>query len=345
MPVTLRDVARRANVSPVVVSKVLHGKLDGVRVSEATAQRVRDAARELDYRVNIWARNFRAQRAMMIGVLNGLGIERPLFSKGPRYFATLMDGIVEGAFKSDYSVALCPQLLGGNPLDAINDGRFAGLLWYSLSASASNLDALASCTVPSVIAHARAAWFGNNHSTVICDNAQGIRLAIEHLLELGHREIGFALEGDALNVESGERLEGFLSGMAALELKVGDADILDIRRDREALRKYLGDGPRHTAIIAHADGLAGDIIRLAPEFEIQVPRDLSVIGFDSTEFCDELRPALTSIAQPLYGIGKCAVETLIKVVDGAPVENRETMLPCTLDVRASTGPAKARVAR
>ena len=84
-----------ANVSPVVVSKVLHNKANGVRVSEATAERVRVAAKELGYRVNVWARNFRNQQAMMIGVLNGMGKERPLFNQGPRYFATLMDGIVD----------------------------------------------------------------------------------------------------------------------------------------------------------------------------------------------------------------------------------------------------------
>lgn len=333
---TLKDVARKANVSPVVVSKVLHGKLDGIRVSVATAERVRLAARELDYHVNIWARNFRAQRAMTIGVLNGLGIERPLFSTGPRYFATLMDGIVEGAFKSEYSVALCPQLLEGNPNDAINDGRFAGLVWYSILPSEVNLQALAACTVPGVIAHARAATFGNRHATVICDNAQGIGLAIDHLVERGHRRIAFATESDAQNVESAERLEGYRLHMARLGLAYDEADILDFPRDRVALHRYLAGSPEHTAVVVHADGLAADLIRLAPEYGVRIPQDMAVIGFDSTEFCDELRPTLTSISQPLYGIGKSAVELLIKMIDGTPPESLELVLPCGLDVRGST---------
>jgi len=334
--VTLKDVARKANVSPVVVSKVLHGKLDGIRVSPATAERVREAARELDYRVNIWARNFRAQRAMMIGVLNGRGIDRPLFSTGPRYFATLLDGIVEGAFKHDYSVALCPQLLEGNPLDAVSDGRFAGLVWYSIAPSPTNLEALASCTVPSVIAHARASTFGNRHATVICDNQQGIGLAINHLVERGHHRIAFATENDALNVESGERLEGYRWHMQRHGLSVQASDVLDFRRNRHELHKYLSDGPRHTAIVAHADGLAADIIRLATEYGVRIPEDLAVVGFDSTEFCDELRPTLTSVSQPLYDIGKTAVELLINLVEGVPAERLELVLPCRLDVRGST---------
>ena len=336
MPVTLKDVAREAKVSPIVVSKVLHGNLKGIRVSEATAERVRQTAVKLGYRVNIWARNFRSQRAMMIGVLNGLGIERPYFRTGPRYFASLMDGIVEGAFQHNYSVALCPELLGGNPIDAINDGRFAGLVWYSIAPSESNLKALASCTVPSVIAHAHASTFGNRHGTVICDNQQGIGLAVDHLIERGHRRIAFGTESDALNVESQERLQGFRTHMARHGLPIQDADILDFVRDRKDLHKYLSKELPHTAIIAHADGLAADFIRISPEYGVRVPQDLAVIGFDSTEFCDELRPTLTSVSQPLYDIGLNAVNLLIEMVEGSSVEQLEIVLPCGLDIRGST---------
>lgn len=336
MAVTLKDVARRANVSPIVVSKVLHGNLDGIRVSPATAERVRQSAAELGYRVNVWARNFRSQRTMMIGVLNGLGIERPLFRRGPRYFASLMDGIVEGAFMYNYSVALCPELLGGNPLHAINDGRFDGLLWYSITPSESNLKALKSCTVPAVIAHARAATFGNRFATVACDNQQGLGLAVAHLVEKGHRRIGFALESDAPNVETDERLSGYRNHMRWHGLPPSESDVLDFPRDRVALREYFAMGPRHTAIVAHADGLAADLIRIAPEHSVRIPEDVAVVGFDSTEFCEELRPTLTSVSQPLYDIGLRAVELLISLIEGRPVDSTELILACGLDVREST---------
>jgi DNA-binding LacI/PurR family transcriptional regulator len=336
MPVTLKDVAKKAKVSPVVVSKVLHGNLDGIRVSVATAERVREAATELGYRVNIWARNFRTQRAMMIGVLNGLGIERPSFRTGPRYFASLMDGIVEGAFQHNYSVALCPELLNGNPLDAINDGRFAGLVWYSISPSESNLQALANCTVPSVICHARAATFGERHATVICDNRQGIGMAIDHLIEKGHRKIAFAIESDRLNVESEERLAGYRNHMDRHGVTVLDSDILDVLQDRKALHTYLAEGPKHTAVICHADGLAADFINFSPTHGVRIPQDLAVVGFDSTEFCEELRPTLTSVSQPLYDIGLRAVDLVIQMVEGAPKDSLELVLPCGLDIRGST---------
>ena len=339
MSVTLKDVAKLAQVSPIVVSRVLHNKAEGVRVSDATAERVRQAAVELNYKVNIWARNFRAQQTMMIGVLNGRGFDRPRFNDGPRYFATLMDGIVEGAFRHEYSVALCPQLLGDDPSEAVTDGRVDGLVWYSITPTDTNRATLAACRVPVVIVHARSSHYGVKHPTVICDNSQGIGLGVDHLYALGHRKIGFAIEADAMNVESDARLEAFKSHMARRGLPLCPSDVIDVRRGRKALHAYLAAKPPHTAVMVHADGLAADFIRIAPQHGIRVPEDLSVIGFDSTEFCDELRPRLTSVAQPLYDMGASAVDLLMRAISEPNTDPLELVLPCRLDVRESTAPA------
>ncbi len=329
-------MAKLAQVSPVVVSRVLHNKANGVRVSEATSVRVREAAVQLNYRVNIWARNFRNQKTAMIGVLNGMGMDRPRFNNGPRNFSTLMDGIVEGAFQHKYSVALCPQLLGDDPQEAVNDGRFDGLVWYSITPSECNLNILNNSTTPIVIIHARSAEYGGKHPTVICDNAQGIGLAVEHLVKGGHRRIAFATEGDALNVESEARLKAFWYHTKRRGIDVKDRDILDIRRDREALHAYLKEGPRHTAVIVHADGLAGDFIVAAPKYGVRIPEDLSIIGFDSTEYCDQLRPALTSISQPLFDMGARAVDLLMRSISEQAPDSMELILPCGLNIRGST---------
>src|SRR5258708_1933147 len=143
MPVTLRDVASKAGVSPVVVSRVLQNKAKAIRVSEATAERVREAALELGYRCNVFARNFRAQQTFTLGVLHGTGFARPRFDSGSRYFGALVDGLIDGAFRQGYSVTFCPKLLSQTPEDAMCDGRFDGLIWYSSVSSDENLDAIA----------------------------------------------------------------------------------------------------------------------------------------------------------------------------------------------------------
>jgi DNA-binding LacI/PurR family transcriptional regulator len=336
MAITLKDVALVAKVTPTVVSHVLHNKASTVRVSPATAERVRVAAEELGYRVNVMARNFRERQTKAIGVLNGRGLMKPTLAKGPRYFASLLDGVVQGAFLHGYSVTLCPLLLGEHPEDGLSDGRFDGLIWYSIDASKEILAALSKCAVPLVIVHAHASAFGNRYPTLICDNDHGLGLAIDHLAELGHRNIGFAIEGDAMNVESLERLSGFKRHMQRLGLPWGGDNVVDIREDRKELRAYLSSELRHSALIVHADGLASETIRMAQEYGHNIPEDLSIIGFDSTDFCEETRPSLTSISQPLFHIGERAAEQLIQLLAGGSCDPLELLLPCGLDIRGST---------
>jgi len=336
VPVTLKDVAQLANVTPPVVSRVLHNKSSTVRVSAATAERVRNAAKQLGYRVNVMARNFRARQTNTIGVLNGQGLTRPVFARGPRYFAALMDGIVEGAFLYNRAVTLCPHLLGEHPAAGFADGLYDGLIWYSISPSQDVLDVLDQWSIPTVIIHGHAKEFSNIYPTVICDNDQGMGLAIDYLVELGHRRIAFAIEGDALNVESMERLAGFRTHMCRNGLHPLESDVIDVRVDRTQLHDYLAQGPRHTAVIVHGDGLASEMIQNAATHGVSIPDQLSVIGFDSTGFCDELRPSLTSISQPLFDIGFRATELLMRCISGEVPETLELVLPCGLDVRGST---------
>jgi DNA-binding LacI/PurR family transcriptional regulator len=337
MAVTLRDVASKVGVTPVVVSRVLHNKANGIRVSEATAQRIREAAEELGYRVNVWARNFRNQQTMTIGVLHGTGFPRPLFDRGSRYFAALMDGIVEGAFKHGYSVTLCPKLLGQDS-DAMNDGRFDGLVWYSTSPSPEMKEQLIKSQAPLVVLHAHASDFGGRIPTIICDNRQGIRLALDHLVELGHRSIGFPWEHELGVGEALERRNAFVSIAAEMGISF---EVIDVSWGRQEVDEYLKDGPKHTAIVCFSDGLAGDFIQAAPKYGISLPADLSIVGFDSTGYCNELNPALTSVRQPLAVMGAKAIEVLVKRINGEVIEPLETVMACGFDVRESTANLKS----
>ncbi|HTQ09769.1 MAG TPA: LacI family DNA-binding transcriptional regulator [Fimbriimonadaceae bacterium] len=336
MAVTLRDVAARAGVSPVVVSRVLHNKAQAIRVSDATAERVRQAAEELGYRCNVAARNFRAQQTMTIGILHGSGFARPKLNEGSRYFACLMDGLIEGAFRNGYSVTLCPQLLSDAPESAMGDGRFDGLVWYSSVSSDANLGALARCSVPLVLIHSRTAQFGSRHSAVLCDNEQGIGGAVEHLVELGHRRLAFAMDVSPLNLESLDRLAVFRRHCALHGIETGDRDVLEVGWDRREVDSYFRGGLRHTALIAHNDGLAAEFLNRAKDFDIDVPGQFSIVGFDSTSFCDELRPTLTSISQPLREMGECAIDFLVRTIQGELPEPVEQIFPCGLDIREST---------
>jgi LacI family transcriptional regulator len=335
MAVTMREVAARAGVSPVVVSRVLHNKAKSIRVSEETAERVRRAAKDLGYRCNVWARNFRNQQTRMIGVVHGMGFGRPKFNDGSRYFSALMDGLVDGAFDHDYSLTLCPQLLGQTPEDAMSDGRFDGLVWYSTALDDATRKMLANCSVPLVLIHTAGREVGGKYSSVICDNDQGMRLAVEHLAELGHRRIAFAAQGAPPHSESQIRLAAFEKHMKLLGLPFGNCDVVLTGWDGEGIDAYLDAVRGHTAVVTHNEGLAGQFLARAPYHGLEVPRDLSIVGFDSTAFCLETRPTLTAVSQPLSYMGQKAIELLIGSIseDQSPVE---VIFPCGFDIRGST---------
>jgi LacI family transcriptional regulator len=330
MAVTLREVAARAGVSPVVVSRVLHNKALAIRVTEATADRVRKAAEELGYRRNVTAINFRARQTLTIGVLHGAGRVMPRLAGGTGYFSALMDGIIAGAFEHGYSVTLCPKLLGQTPEDGMSDGRFDGLLLYSPEVTEINSAMLRACTLPLVLVHSRASEFGCDVPSVMCDNDQGIALAVEHLVKLGHRRITFAVEAWPDNTELAERKRWFGVHCDRLGLSSNEYRIVH-GHDHDAV---FANGT--TAVMTNHDDLAAYIYQAARSRGLRVPEDVSVVGFDSTSFCLNLRPSLTSVHQPLQEMGRAACDLLVSAIRGETTDPPELLFPCGFDIREST---------
>ncbi len=354
MPVTLRQVAALAGVSPVVVSRVLHNKALSIHVADHTAERVRQAAKELGYRKNVTAVNFRARQTMTVGMLHGMGSMIVPLEGGTKYLATLMDGIIAGTFSKGYSVLLCPQLLGQSPDDAMSDGRCDGLILFNVELVPENMEMLARCTLPLVLLHTPASVFGQSVPSIICDNEQGIDLAMTYLLSMGHRRIAFVQDAreptEGMPLVSRDQEHSFAAtspGIASrsYELRVRSKAYLDY-----ALRAgltlnasdviHISDADRlfdsgYTAALCFHDGVAGRVYELAAEKGVRIPEDLSVVGFDSTSYCDGLRPTLTSVIQPLRAMGQQAAELLVRLIRGESIEPSETVFPCGFQIRES----------
>lgn len=335
MAVTMRDVAAKAGVTPTVVSRVLHNKATSVRVSAATAERIRLIAKEMNYRVNVTARNFRDQQTMMIGILHGTGFERQPLSEGSRYFACLVDGIIDRAFHYGYSVTFCPALMGDNPDQAVADGRFDGLIWYSTDLHDKNVNLIQNCQSPLVVIHASEADFDGKVASIICDNHGGISMAVEHLIGLGHSRIGFVLEKKDSFSEAKVRAQVFEQVIREHNLSFDENSIIYAEEDWSGLPERLKATPC-TAVVTSSETVASHVLRVAKEIGVSVPNQLSVVGFDSTEFCDGLSPKLTAIRQPLRRMGSAAVDLLMAQVNNLPIENKHLVIPCGFDQREST---------
>ncbi len=332
---TIKDVAEAAGVSAMAVSAVLNGTKGNVKVSPVKAEFIRKVARELNYRPNHLARSLRSRETKTIALvfqhLDRFGEDRP-------YFPQLFNGVLPALFESGYTMALCPKLIEDGDTRSISDGRFDGVLWCRPDFDEASLEAIRSATIPVVMVHAPAGSVPGVPA-FCADNDAAMKLAVSHLKDLGHETIAFLVTPvDQVTAEGRARRKAFES--AALDLGVGSevvvwsADTMDVRLELIEERNVTG-------VICFSDTLAGQFLETCEEQDVNIPVELSVIGFDSSPFCERTRPKLTSISQPVEQMVALATKHLLKLIrdsgeESSPQPGISFLFDCGLDVREST---------
>ncbi len=337
MRITLRDVAKAAGVSPMAVSSVLHGTGRNVRVAEETAEKIRQVADELKYLPNSFARSLRSRRTRMVGVVFQ-HLQR--FHDDNPYYPQLLNGIMAALFKADYTLALCPKLVQNGDIGAMLDGRFDGVLWARPDFTEANVLTLRAARVPLVMMHAPPGS-AEGISTFCADNEGAMRQVVGHLGGLGHQRIAYVVnEVDAHTAEGRVRSDSFLLAMQEAGLR-GESFIWD--ESPNSLEKYRQTHRDFTAYVCFSDTLAGHLLSACRSLGLNVPRDISVTGFDSSPFCERTTPRLTSVYQPVEKIAYEATTHLLKLIEARTDDvdvlvNSSTLYACGLDVRDSTCP-------
>lgn len=326
----------------MAVSAVLNGAGSNVSVSAATAERIRKAAEELRYRPNHLARSFRKQKTGQIAVVfqhfYGLSPERP-------YRIHLLSGVMRALFAHDYTLSLCPVLNRQGDPGYISDGRFDGVLWCRPDLTESNGDGLREARIPVVVMHAPEGSIPGVPS-FCADNDGAMRRVVQHLADLGHRHLGFVID-----VWSRQTVEGQARGQAlmAAAYRAGLPEPVTILHtpEPEWLNTLSQPDSPITALVCFSDDLAASILDEVPKHGMRIPEDLSVVGFDSSPFCEKLTPRLTSVNQPVEQMAFEATSLLINLINAgeqaalhAPATT--SIYDCELDVRASTAPPRAR---
>jgi LacI family transcriptional regulator len=329
-------VARAAGVSQATVSLVLGGKWRG-RVSERTADAVRQAAGRLGYRPNLAARSLRLGRTRTaLLVVPALTHE---------YFARVYAGAAEVAAEHGFGVVLYPSPAGVGPArDPFGSARAAidGVIASSMAA-----DALAGIGdggrdggLPLVMLDSGPSAPGGP-PTVDLAVADGIRQVTRHLLGLGHRRfVHLAADVDTWTFrERARTVAAELAGAEGSRLHTEQC-ALDVAAAREAALSALErPGPRPTAVLCDGDVLAAGACKAARGLGLRVPYDLSVSGFDDLSLATAIDPELTTVRLPAEDVGARGMTALLALLDGRPASGGE--LPVELVVRASTGPAPA----
>ena len=336
MGVTIKEVAKAAGVSSAAVSRVLHGRGGNIRVSEIRAEQIRTVAAEMRYVPNALARSLRVSRTHSIGLLfeNFSGI-----ASGPLYIANLLDGVARTIFPRHYRLTILSEFDHDDLIGSLGDGRLDGVIWCKMARDGRVQDQIRACPIPIVAFSGAGCELGV--ASVACDNRQGIELALDHLAGLGHRKILFVNEREESDApDCIERREAFLEGAARRGIR-GDAVCWSW--DLDEFDRYLRDGGGHTAILAWSERCAAAVLEKAVSLGLELPRDLSVVGFDSTDFCETTRPRLTAVRQPVPAMAESAARTLISLIEGEPPSSLSTLFPCTLDIRGSTArPSRSR---
>ncbi|MFF8564116.1 LacI family DNA-binding transcriptional regulator [Streptomyces albidoflavus] len=330
---TSKDVARAAGVSQAAVSLVLGGKWPG-RVSAATAERVREAARALGYRPNLAARDLRTGRTR-----TALLVVPALTNE---FFARVHEGAASVAAAHGFGVLLYPSPEGTGPATdpfASAPAALDGVLASSMAAQA--LSGIGAGALPLVMLDSDPTT-GPGTATVNLAITDGMRQAAGHLLELGHRDLVHL----AADVDSWT-FEVRAAALAASVATVPDARLrthrcaLGVAEAQATVTALLtAPGTRPTALVCDDDLLAAGACKAARRLGVRVPGELSVTGFDDLTLATAVEPELTTVTLPAEEFGARGMTALLTAVDGGTPADEE--LPVTLTVRGSTGPAPAR---
>ena len=338
--VTLADVAAQAGVSKMTVSKVINRK-PGLK--DSTRERVMEVVEQLGYTVHASARALAGGRTETLGVL-----VPSLYSQ---YLSEIIRGVDRTALKAGMELLISTTRRSSGPR---NTGRLAqglvdGLLIVLPDPLALDERTLRSLPLPVVIIapNTEEADHLPMFPTVDADHYTGARLAMDHLLSLGHRRIGLISANGRMS-HSLKRVSGYREGLLTAGIPLDPE--LEVEGDFtqkagfDAARTLLNLPVPPTAIFAVNDVSAFGAIEAIKDHGLRVPEDISVIGFDDIPQASQVYPPLTTIRQPLLEMGAAGTRLLLALIQGVEAVTDRLIVPTELIVRSSTGPFAARPA-
>jgi len=328
---TIRDVAARAGVADMTVSRVVNRSGP---VSDAVRQRVEQAIEELCYVPSRLARGLRSRRTRTIALIVS-DVTNP-------FFTTIARGVEDAASDRDHLVMLCNtdeseeeevrylEMLVGQNVD--------GVLLVPAKGAAKAAELARRAQLPLVLLERSVP--GNEHSIVHCDTRSGSRHMIEYLLGLGHRD--FALLASPIGVTASD--DRVLGALEALNGSDGQATVfyetLNRETARRAVERWSAMSRRPTAIFALNNLLTIGTLKALAALGVRVPEEVSLVGFDDLPAPLVSHPFLTVVSQPAYEMGRRGVEVLLDEIAEPNCASNDVLLPTELVIRGSSAPPR-----
>ncbi|EKG58590.1 ribose operon repressor [Vibrio cholerae HC-55A1] len=326
----MKDIARLAGVSTSTVSHVINKSRF---VSDEIAERVNNAAQQLNYAPSALARSLKMNRTKTIGML-------VTTSTNP-FFGEVVKGVERSCYHQGYNLILC-NTEGDNQrmkasINTLLQKRVDGLLLMCSTLEGERLDVFDRYPdIPIVVMDWGPILFASDK---IQDNSlQGGYMAAKHLIECGHKEIG-CITGPLIRHQAQMRYEGYKRALAEAGIAINPDWIVESDFECEggyqAFEKLYERGKLPSALFVCNDMMAMGVIQAANQRGLRIPDDLSLIGYDDVHIAKFMTPALTTIHQPKYRLGKAAVDTLLYRLENPDTTAQVVQLEPTLVVRNS----------
>jgi DNA-binding LacI/PurR family transcriptional regulator len=332
--VRLKDIAVRAGVSVMTVSKVMRDTSD---ISASTKARIRQLAEQMGYNPDSIAQGLRTGTTKLFGLV--------ISSTTNPVFARVVMAIEERAHEMGYDLITAHSLNIPEREEAVIkrllSRRIDGLFLvpvYRLDPTAPIYEELARRGIPTVLLGHKAP-FCQKFANVETDDVNASHALTQHLLQLGHKRIAY-FSGPPVSPGSQERFEGYRRALRDAQIEIDEKLIFNagatIEEGEKAALQMLNEAPQATAIQAVNDLVAIGAASLLLNQGVRIPQDISIVGFGNVLISEHFRVPLTTIRQPKLRLGAAAVESMARVMRGEQVLTKR--LPAEIVIRQSSGP-------
>ncbi|MGB9680444.1 MAG: LacI family DNA-binding transcriptional regulator [Thermoanaerobacteraceae bacterium] len=333
MAVTIKDIAKLANVSITTVSRVINNKTEGV--SEETRERILQLVKEYEYQPNAIARGLVTKKTKTLGLIIP-DITNP-------FFPDIARGVEDSAHIYGYNVFLCNTDDNldkeSEYINALKEKYVDGIIFTSSSIpKQEHIKELIKTGIPIVIMDRRIE--SEDIYGVFLDNYEGGYIATKHLIDLGHKKIG-CITGPLYSKSARERLEGYKECLIENGFEYDESVVFEgdykINSGITGSEKLLNLHKKISAIFACNDLMAYGAYKTIRSRGYKIPDDISIVGFDDIQLSQILEPQLTTIRQPAYDMGLTATRMLIKLIEGEKLNRKIINFKPKLIIRQSTG--------
>ncbi|MGL1892467.1 MAG: LacI family transcriptional regulator [Spirochaetaceae bacterium] len=326
---TQKDVAKLANVSFITVSRVINNMGN---VKEETRVKVEAAVKELNYYPNSIAQGLNSNKLKTLVVQSAFQIHTS--TEETSYYRRILVGIERYCIKKKYNILITSQRGSLEDIDFLKpyyERKADGIIIITSKPNNKQLDNIETDNIPCVIIGERQESIAINY--IDTENLKGMTDATNYLISKGHKKIGYIC-GNAESQNATDRLQGFNMAMKENYLNIDPNWLFEGNFTKEsgglALRYFITLDDRPTAIIASTDLMALGFYEESIKLKVNIPLDISLIGFDGNEICSYTNPPIATMYQPLELMGSKAAKILIDKIENNTKESKHLLIPVKL---------------